>query len=284
MVAKEPKNEQLICRAVMTLVAQRRGEQLISAQPVDAVVRERPAVEWVFETPTAKFALEHTRIESFSNQIGEGKLFAQLLAPLEAELAGRLPGAFFLIVDVGAAKAPSTQHAEIRKLLGEWVLAKGAGLESEEQSGPDRKWDITEKPAGVPFEVTLHRDADYDSRLFIMQNLSGNSESLQRDRIRTALARKCPKLLQSTKDGRVSILVLESDDVALANRRRIANATIAELSARDDAPDIVVWARTSTSPWKAWLLKDGATTHPNVSAAGPYVLDSHAYRLTKRWG
>jgi hypothetical protein len=133
MIAKEPKNEQLICKAMMTLIAQRRGERIISAQPVDVVVRDRPAVEWAFETTTAKFALEHTRIESFSNQIREGKLFAQMLAPLEAELAGKLPGSFFLIVDVGAAKAPRTQHANIRKLLGEWVLANGAGLESEEQ-------------------------------------------------------------------------------------------------------------------------------------------------------
>jgi len=260
---------------VMNLVAQRRGEGVISAQQVDIVVRHRPAVEWEFETPTAKFALEHTRIESFPNQIGEGKLFAQLLGPLEAELAGKLPGAFFLSADVGAAKAPITQHAEIQRILAEWILAKGTGLESEEQSGADGKCDITEKPDGVPFEVTLHRDADYDSRLFIIQNLPGDGENLQRDRIRTALDRKCPKLLQTAKDGRVSILVLESDDIALANRRSIANATIAELSARHDAPDIVVWVRTNTKPWKAWLLKDGITTYPNVSMAGPYMLDSY---------
>jgi hypothetical protein len=46
------------------------------------------------------------------------------------------------IVDVGAAKAPSTQHAEIWRNLAEWIFAKGAGLESEEQSGPDGKCDI----------------------------------------------------------------------------------------------------------------------------------------------
>ncbi|MGH7354596.1 MAG: hypothetical protein ACRELS_08500 [Candidatus Rokuibacteriota bacterium] len=199
MVAKEPKNEQRICKAVMSLLAHRRGERIISAQPVDAVVRDRAAVEWVFDTPTAKFAVEHTRIEIFSNQIGEGKLFAQLLAPLESELAGKLPGAFFLIVDVGAAKAPSTEHAEIRRILAEWILAKGTELEPEEQSGPDGKCDITERPTGVPFEVTLHRDADYDSRLFIIQNLVEDLQSLQRDRIRTALARKCPKLGRRAK-------------------------------------------------------------------------------------
>jgi len=273
MVAKEPKNEQRVCKAVMQLVADRRGERITSAQQVDVAVRDRPAVEWVFDTPTAKFAVEHTRIESFSNQIAEGKLFAQLLGPLEAELAGKLPGAFFLIVDVAAARAPGTQHAQIRRVLSEWILAKGAALDSEEQSGPDGNCDISETPPGVPFEVTLHRDADYDSRLFIMQNLSGDLERLQRDRIRTALARKCPKLLQATKEGRVSVLILESDDVALANRRAITKAIVAELSARDDTPDMVIWARTSTRPWKAWLLKDGAELHPNVPTAGPYVLD-----------
>ncbi len=276
IATKEPKNEERICKAVMSLLAQRRGEQIISVQPVDTVVRDRPAVECVFATPTAKFAVEHTRIESFPNQISEGKLFAQLLAPLESELAGKLPGTFFLIVDVGAANTPSTQHAEIRRILAEWVLAKGTTLDPEERSGPEGTCDITEKPTGVPFEVTLHCDADYDSRLFIIQNLVGDLQSLQRDRIRTALARKCPKLRPASENGHVSILVLESDDVALANRRAIANATIAELSERDDAPDILIWARTSTDPWKAWVLKDGARKHPNVSPAGPYVLGSDA--------
>lgn len=75
------------------------------------MVRDRPTVEWVFATPTNKFAIEHTRIESFSNQIGEGELFSKFLGPLETELAGKLPGIFFLFVDIGAAKAPSTEYA-----------------------------------------------------------------------------------------------------------------------------------------------------------------------------
>ena len=125
----------------------------------------------------------------------------------------------------------------------------------------------------MPFEVALHRDADYDSQLFIIQNLSGDRKDLQRDRIRAALAHKCPKLLQASEEGRVSILVLESNDIALTNWRAIANATLAELSTRSDTPDIVIWARTSSNPWKAWFLKDGDKTHPNVSSAGPHVLD-----------
>ncbi|MFQ5741471.1 MAG: hypothetical protein ACE5JX_20940 [Acidobacteriota bacterium] len=273
MVAKEPKNEQRVCKAVMCLVADRRGERIVKAEPVDAIVRDRPAVEWVFDTPTARFAVEHTRIESFPKQIGEGKRFAQLLGPLETELAGKLPGAFFLIVDVGTAKAPSGQHAELRKALSEWILAKGAALDPEEQTGPHGNCKITESPPGVPFEVTLHRDSNYDSRLFIIQNLTGDLESLRRDRIREALSRKCPKLLEAQRGGRVSVLILESDDIALANQVAIAEATVEELAARSDAPDVVIWARTSTQPWKAWLIKEGTDVHPHICAGGPFVLD-----------
>jgi hypothetical protein len=272
MVAREPKNEQRICKAVMSLLARRRDERIITARPVDTVVRDKPAVEWVFDTPTAKFALEHTRLEGFSNQIREGKLFAELLAPLETELRGKPPGTFFLIVDVGTAKAPSTEHPEIRKILAEWILANGAELEPDEQSVPDANCDITERRPGLPFDVTLHRDADYDSQLFIIQNLVGDLQELRRERVRTALDRKCPKLRRASQDGRVSVFVLESNDLALANRHAIANATVAEVSVRDDAPDIVIWARTSTNPWKAWLLKEYRQTHPNISSAGPYVL------------
>lgn len=276
MVAREPKNEQRICSAVMKLIAHRHDECIVEAEPVDTVVRDRPAVEWVFATPTHKFAIEHTRIESFSDQITKGKLFAEFLGPLETELAGKLPGIFFLFVNVGAANAPGTDHANIRKHLVTWILATAERLAPEEQTGPGGKCDISEKPTGVPFEVILHRDTDYDSRLFIIQNLSGDRKEILHDRIRTALARKCPKLLQASKGGRVSILVLESNDIALANRGAIAKVTLAELCTRSDTPDIVIWARTSTNPWKAWFLKDGDETHPNVSSAGPHVLDLSA--------
>jgi len=236
-------------------------------------VRDRPAIEWIYETAKTRFALEHTRIESFPKQIAEGKRFAQLLGPLEEELAGRLPGAFFLIVDVGVAKAPAQQHAEIRRALAEWILANGGALDPEEKTGPGGNCDIAATPIGVPFEVTLHRDCDYESRLLIMQRFVGDGEALRRERIAEALGRKCPKLQEAQNNGCVSVLILESDDIALANRVAAAAATVAELAARDDVPDIVVWARTSTQPWKASFIKDGSA-YPDIRSARLFNLIS----------
>jgi len=260
----------------MRVLAERTGERIIRAEPIDTVVRDRPAVEWIYETSSTRFAVEHTRIESFPNQISEGKRFAQLLEPLETELAGKLPGAFFLIVDVGAARAPAAEHAEVRRALAEWILANGGSLDPEERTGPRGNCDITATPLGVPFEVTLHRDCDYESRLFIMQGLVGDRQGLRRERIVEALARKCPKLLAAHNVGCVSVLILESDDIALANRVVVAEATVAELARRDDAPDIVIWARTSTNPWKGSFIKDGPKKYPEIDPGTLFDLSSRS--------
>lgn len=272
MVSKEPKNEQALCKAVIHLIGERRGEPITNAEPVDTVVRTRPAVEWRFGTPTVRFALEHTRIESFPNQITKGKQFVRLLGPLETDLAGRLPGTFDLIVDVGAATAPAAQHVQIRTAAAAWIMAHASTLDTEEDAGPAGNCDLTARPADVPFDVTLLREARDGSELCIAQRSPDDLLHLRRDRIREALNRKCPKLLVEQATGRMSILILESDDIALANRRAIVEAAVAELSARKDAPNIVLWARTSTRPWKAWFIKDGSLVHPLIDRAGPFIL------------
>ena len=55
--------------------------------------------------------------------------------------------------------------------MAEWILANGSALDAEETTGPHGNCSITTTPPSVPFKVTLHRDCDYESRLFIMQGL-----------------------------------------------------------------------------------------------------------------
>jgi hypothetical protein len=218
--------------------------------------------------------LEHTRIESFPEQIVKGKQFARFLGPLEAELSGRLAGVFFLTVAVGEAKSPTAQHKAIRRALVAWILKHAGSLDPEEDVGPGGNCDLTAIPPRVRFQVTLHRDSSHGSQLFIMQGLQGDLSAMRRERLRDALDRKCPKLWQERIDGRTSILVLESDDISLANRDAVAEAAVAELSVRSDTPDIVLWARTSTRPWKAWFIKDGSSMFPGRDGAEPLILDS----------
>lgn len=262
---KEPKNEQAVCYVVAKFLADRQGDVVTKIESIDAVVRDRQAVEAIYHTRSSRFALEHTRIESFRDQIGLGKQFAQLLGSLETDLAGKLPGAFFLTVPVGTARAPAADQDNVRAALSVWILANAATLEAGERVGPRGRCAITATPRGVPFEVTLHRDSDHDSRLFIWQGLNGDRQQGRRAAVARSLQNKCPKLKAAKDNGCVSVLILESDD-SLANHVVVAEAVEAELMKRNDQPDIVVWARTRTRPWKAALIKDGAAIYPDVDA------------------
>lgn len=266
MAKSEPKNEQALCDGVAGVLAHRRAETVLRKEAVDEVVRDRQAVEAIYHTKNTKFALEHTRIESFPSQIGLGKQFAQLLGPLEGELAAKLPGVYFLIVGVGEARVPAADQAKVRAAVAAWIQDNAAALESEERVGPRGNCELTATPKDVPFELTLHRDCDYDSGLFIMQGLNGDRQQLRRDAISRSLENKCPKLKAAQDAGSVSVLILESDDVSLANRVVVAEAAAAELAKRNDQPDVVVWVRTSTRPWKAAMIKDGRKMYPDIDA------------------
>lgn len=266
MAKTEPKNERVLCDAVANFLAKRRAEAISKVEPVDAVVRNRPAVEFIYHTDTAKFAIEHTRIESFPNQIGEGKRFVQIVEPLEAELAGKLPGVFFLTIGVGAARVPAAEQESVRAALTRWILDSAARLEPEEKTWPRGNCALTATPPGVPFQATLTRDCDYDSRLFAFQGLVGDLQQLRRQAIARSLAKKCPKLEQASADGCISVLILELDDPWLGDQVVASDATVAELAARSDQPAIVVWARTSTRPWKGALIKDDGDMYPDVDS------------------
>lgn len=234
---------------------------------MDTAIRNKQAVEAIYRTPSVRFALEHTRIESFPDQIALGKQFAQLLGPLEHELGPRLPGWFFLIVGVGEARVPRNRHDAVRDAVAAWIISNATSLDPEERTGPRGHCEVTAVPDGVPFEVTLRRDSDYDAGLLIMQRLDGDRRDQRRAAIARSLGNKCPKLAAAHDEGCISVLVLESDDVTLANRVAVAEAVVAELASRTDTPDIVVWARTSTHPWKSALLKDGDAVYPDVDGA-----------------
>jgi hypothetical protein len=248
----------------MQLIGERRCESVTPTCQPDTIERSHPAVEWLFETATEKFAIEHTRIESFPNQIVDGKHFARMLEPLEKELAGRLPGDYCLFVNVGAAKAAASEHGAIRTAIRDWILANCASLKEEEG--------LRGTPTGIPFEIALSRDIGRGSSLIVFQGLGDDLAELRLDRIREALARKCPKLYMEQQAGRTTVLALESDDMPLINQRAIAEAVVQAIASRTDSPDLIYWVRTSTQPWKTWLLKEGASLYPSVPNHGPFVL------------
>jgi hypothetical protein len=231
--------------------------------------------------------IEHTRVESFESQIADGRRFSDLIGSLEHSLVPSLPlGTYEIIVpSLAAQSVPGRQAEAVRAAIEAWVVHTAAG---ELKLGPDgdfaetdrideRPWSITEQPPGVPFEVTLQRRPPDDRVVvFVMRFTPPEIEDARRSRIRTALARKCPKLAAAKQQHEaLSVLLLESDDIALANRHVISEAVVGELKGRGDRPDFVFLVETDRGlAWQLWVVKDGDRQYPAIEEPGPFEIDT----------
>ena len=60
----------------------------------------------------------------------------------------------------------------------------------------------------------------------------------------------------ATGDGRLSILALESNDIALANFNVVGLAIEQALKERNDPPDLVMLVETDGGPFYAWAIRN----------------------------
>jgi hypothetical protein len=211
-----PDNEDAICNAVGHFLGQRLGvvfREVCRPDREQRRVGNQPkAVERIFESASARVAVEHTRIESFPGQIRDSRSFQKLLLPLVEQLTGHLPvpGHYWLEVEAGATHGiPRRKHEAVREGIVQWVQQWAPTLEVESE-GSDRRNARTETPNGVPFQVTLYRWPHADGA-FHLARLVKNLEPQRAARIATALDAKCPKLAAARQSGQ-SCLVFESQN------------------------------------------------------------------------
>jgi hypothetical protein len=280
-----PNNETAVCIGALRFLAGRRREPIRIVEEPDRVERQQQAVEMVAASDTARFVLEHTRIESFDGQIADGKRLNDLLGQLETVLPPFLQtGSYDIIIEPHAARAIRAVNLDsVRFAIAKWIVVKAQDL----KAGPDgdfadtdvvdeRPWSVTEKPPDVPFDVTLQCvPRDEGVVVFAMRFKPPNIEESRRSRIRTALTRKCPKLARAKQQhDALSVLLLESDDIALANRHVISEAVVLELKDRPDRPDFVFLVETDRGlAWQLWIVKDETREYPAIEASGPFGID-----------
>ena len=87
----------------------------------------------------------------------------------------------------------------------------------------------------MPFDTTLQRTPPDDRVVILGARFSpADVESARRARVDTALERKCPKLAEAKREfGATSVLILESDDIALANRHTVSATVIEAIRSRE---------------------------------------------------
>ncbi|NOT26100.1 MAG: hypothetical protein HOP16_08350 [Acidobacteria bacterium] len=118
----------------------------------------------------------------------------------------------------------------------------------------------------LPYEIHLWKRHSRESRIFAARYIdSSDSKQERTERIRTALTRKIPKLV-ATAAARInckSVLILESDDIALSNVFAIAEAFRSALASFEQLPDYVFLVETDGGVPVVSILKDGARLLPH---------------------
>ena len=228
-----------VCTFARKILAARTGEAItVTARP-DIINRRTRAVEELWESASRRYAIEHTRLESYTGQLGNAAKIERLIGPVRDFLRGRLPGSHVL-----AVRCSETQVAEIIKL----VLQAAPALSDGET--------ITLPSSKLPFAVQLHRRGGAGSHVAVHCLIEGDAEDLRLHRMRRALSDKCPKLAAAAVDGFASVLVLEANDIQLSNAFVAFDAFKKAISGRSDQPYIVIFVETDASPF-GWVLKEG---------------------------
>lgn len=272
------KHQQEVCNVVINLMAKRKNETLQIVGIPDAVERNKKAVDLHIKgiATNTEYHIEHTLMESFPGQITDGVRFLNLLVPIEKSIARKLPPSHFYLTVAAGAVTGATDSKKIQGELEKWIIEKAPVLFAE-ASKIRRYHQIREVVPNVPFEVVLSCEPKLEKCFYVARSVSSEKvEEERRKRMQIALVNKCPKLKAAKlKNNSTSVLILESNDIALANHHFIAAAFSEELNKRtDDIPDEVYLVETDIpSQWTAWILKEGLSQYPDISTAGPHYVE-----------
>lgn len=245
------EGQDAVCAFVRDIIGARTNENIeVTARP-DRNERNLPAVEELWEAPTHRYAIEHTRVEAFEGQLANAAKVARLLMPIKIALADRLPGYFCLAVsEVDIAAAGRINLSAARLEVARLVSAAAERL-------PIGKT-VTLESDNLPFKLELFLRHKDKPNLILYADIGGDPDARRLERIRRALDDKCPKLAAWARaDDRTSVLALESNDIQLSNAFVINDAVRKALDQRADQPDIVVLVETDITPMNGWILKEG---------------------------
>ena len=275
-----PTNEGRVCDAVVKHLEKRTGETRADIRHPEKDL-DGPPVDLRLTLDTQEYAIEHTRIEPFENQIKTGVVFKQINDYIKERVSGSLPGTAYYQLQVPIDVClPGTRkkHDKVLNNLVEWIRITAQWLHERNlsRSGLTRSpfWaddSIQGTPKGFNCAIELLRWPDatlirrkpgcLDMRSFYPD---GELENLRIDRLRRAFSDKCPKLEHCKQEGARTVLVLENRDLALTSFDLIGNQLPALLAERTDAPDEIYLVETGWDLWWVYLMKLNNNHWPTV--------------------
>ena len=281
-----PKNEGKACDAVVKTL-ERRTRKVRSEIRHPERDRVGPPVELRLKLGEREYAIEHTVIEPFENNIKAELTVVEIRQYLIQSLTGQLPGPMYYVLQV--PKDVCLPRKKVKRLgalknLAEWIQSS-AQIMYERNTGlslpigshdipispycfPDDS--IKDKPAGINCTVELLRWRNgivIERKPGFVQTILDypeDLESFRTERIRRAFTDKFPKLAKCGAEGARTVLVLESQDAAHTRFDLIGNQLPALLAGRTYLPDEIFLVESNMGLWWVYPMKYDKDHWPEV--------------------
>ena len=271
-------NEGKTCDAVVRCIERRVGETRATVRHPETY-GIGPPVDFCVRLGAWEYAIEHTQIEAIPGLIKTNEEYMQLVKPIIDKVSGTLPGptVYLLLLPIDTRLGVKrTDLCRNRQRLIVWIWKKAQCLFernrvklAREQASPRYLDCVEATPPGFPFPVRLSiqvaRSVSEHGTLKVAC-LSPDKEKLEirrTVRLRETLHRKCPKLQRcKEKFGARTVLVLESDDMALTNDELVGECLAALLPKCADPPDEIYLVETESQYWWVSCMKFDADCWP----------------------
>jgi hypothetical protein len=259
------------CDAVIRVLEAREGQ---SRRDVRSPEKDGDAapIELTCRIGDCLFAFEHTGIEPFAGHVKFEAEAKRHFDPIRTMLAGRLPPKDVFELHMPAMATQGKRKRELEQIQGalvEWIVAIAPTITAAPYASYAKSIQKV-RPAGVPFDVSLHRflpAAPVPGHFQIKHEISGNLEEAREERLREACARKFPKLEMWRQNSSArTVLILEDNDLQLTNPQRVFDVLTQVESTIAGRPDEIHLVSTMIeNPWYVHALRIDDHTYYRLS-------------------
>lgn len=201
-VSKSPRK--LTDKEVVSLFIKYLANQAYPGIKMDTIPDEENRNTSDIDAIAGQFSIEHTSVDTIPNQRRDAAWFVQVVKSLEDEFRCKLP--FRLVLTFPYEGIQTGQDwSKITTALRNWVLDEAPKL----SIGPHAIKDVPE----IPFEFYATKKISSRTGL-LFGRFAPNDQTLP-DRLRQQLDRKIEKLSRYKGRNKTTILLVESDDIAL---------------------------------------------------------------------
>jgi len=190
-------------------------------------------------------AIEHTSIDTLPDQRRDSAWYEQVVGHLDREVAPRAGKTLYVVLRYDAVQVGQDWRS-IREALKRWLQTEGQLL-------ADGRREV--RIEGVPFPVDVYqRDVPPRVPPFLSFGRYTREDATLSQRLRALCDRKIGKLARWKDRGKITVLLVESDDLALMNHIKLSEAVReAYPDGKPTGVDQLWYASTAIQPTLSFL-------------------------------